>query len=266
MKELIITNESSYRVFFFLCGLFLFWVLGLVFQYRKLSDIDRWRWVNNISLILLNSFIVRLLFPLSLVVFADSNNFGLFNYFNLNPLLELCASVIALDLIIYFQHMVFHFVPVLWRLHAVHHSDPGFDATTALRFHPIEIGLSVLVKFLAVLVLGLSPVSVIVFEVLLNFSAMFNHSNFQLPKKIEKIVAKVIVTPDFHRVHHSILVPETNSNFGFCLSIWDHLFSTYKPSSKNDLKTDVLGLEKHRSLQDQRIDSLLLQPFKKGTL
>ena len=264
MGKVLLNNEAFLRLVFFIFGLGLFWLLGLFFKYRNLSEIDKWRWINNLFLIILNSFFVRLVLPLGLVAFAGQNSFGLFNSLDWSPLLEIAISIVALDLIIYFQHLIFHFVPVLWKLHAVHHSDPGFDTTTALRFHPIEIGLSIVVKALAIFILGISPVSVIVFEIILNFSAMFNHSNFQLPKPLEIVIARFVVTPDFHRVHHSILEPETNSNYGFFLSIWDRLFGTFKAKSINDLRQNVIGLEKYRSRKDQRIDSLLMQPFKKG--
>jgi sterol desaturase/sphingolipid hydroxylase (fatty acid hydroxylase superfamily) len=263
MENLFLESESFYRLLFFILGLGFFWILGLIYSYRKLSKLDRWRWLNNLALILLNSFVVRLALPIGLVTFAAQNSFGLFHLLKMNQILEVLLSVIILDLIIYFQHLVFHHVPILWRLHAVHHSDPGFDTTTALRFHPIEICLSIVVKAVAIFLLGLSPVSVLVFEILLNFSAMFNHSNFRLPKLMEGSLAKIIVTPDFHRVHHSMVVDETNSNFGFFLSIWDKIFRTYKAKSKNDLKEDVIGLELYRSSKEQRLDSLLLQPFKK---
>lgn len=266
MSQIVLENESFYRLLFFVSGLFIFWTFGLMFRYRNVSSLDKWRWLNNLLLIFLNSFFVRLAFPFGLVIFAAQNNFGLFNSLDFNPLVELFISILVLDLVIYFQHQVFHYVPILWRLHAVHHSDPGFDTTTALRFHPIEIGLSIFVKALAVLLLGLSPMAIILFEIVLNFSAMFNHSNFSLPIFLEKHISKVIVTPDFHRVHHSVLESETNSNFGFFLSIWDHLFKTYKAKSKNDLKKDVIGLESYRSFQEQRVDSLLMQPFKKRSV
>lgn len=264
MKVVIIENESFYRFLFFTIGLFLFWILGVFFKYRSLSSLDRWRWINNLALIIFGSFVMKIILPTGLMIIAEKNKFGLFNFLDFGFVLEITFSILLFDLIIYLQHLTFHHVPVFWRVHAVHHSDTGFDATTALRFHPFETILSTAVKAFAIFIFGFSPLSVIIFEILLNFSAMFNHSNFSLPKFLENIIEKIIVTPDFHRVHHSIRKEETNSNFGFFLSIWDRLFKTYKACSKNDLKKDLIGLESFRSYKDQRLDSLLLQPFRKG--
>lgn len=242
MENVFLENHSFYRLLLFFIGLSLFWLLGVYFRYRSLSHLDRWRWLNNLALIFLNSFFIKLLLPAGLLAFAFKNDFGLFNYLEWPMMVELFFSVLVLDLVIYFQHLLFHLVPLLWKLHSVHHSDPGFDVTTALRFHPIEIGLSIAVKAAAIFILGLSPLSVLVFEMLLNFSAMFNHSNFKLPSVLEKVLVSVVVTPDFHRVHHSVIISETNSNYGFFLSIWDRVFRTYKAYSKNDLKKGASAL------------------------
>ncbi len=259
----VLQQQDFYRLLFFIGGLCLFFFLGFLFHFRDLREIDRWRWVNNLTLVVLNSVLVKLLFPLTLVAFASAYRFGLFYMIGMPVWLNIIFSILLLDLVIYGQHVLFHYNSFLWKLHAVHHSDTSIDTTTALRFHPIEIIISVLVKWLAIILFGIHPVAVLVFEILLNFSAMFNHSNFSLPKGIEVGVSRLVVTPDFHRIHHSIIENETNSNFGFFLSTWDRLFRTAKENSQNDLKEDVIGLRIFRRPEDQRIDSLILQPFKK---
>lgn len=262
MELFNLDQSNSYRLFFFVFGLGLFWVSGIAFQFRAVKKVDYWRWINNLALITINSAILRIVLPLTLVTFASRNSWGLLHIIEMPSWLSLFISIILLDMIIYFQHVLFHYNSFLWKLHSVHHSDTGFDTTTALRFHPIEILLSVLVKGISIFVFGLSPLAVLIFEIILNFSAMFNHSNFSLPSVIEIILSKVVVTPDFHRIHHSVNENETNSNFGFFLSVWDRLFRTNIEKSRNDLRKSDLGLEEYREIGDQRIDALLLQPFR----
>lgn len=258
-------QELGIRLTFFFAGLLLFWGLGVLFAFRKVSKEDAFRWVNNLALIGFTSLLMRWILPASLVWLAtsrQSSDLGLFHQLRWPLSLNVLFSVFILDGLIYFQHLIFHRIPMLWRLHAVHHSDTNIDTTTALRFHPIEILISIGLKGLAVFTLGITPVAIIVFEVLLNFSALFNHGNFSLPPRIEKGLRFLIVTPDMHRIHHSILFPETHSNFGFFFSFWDRFFKTYKKESQNDLRIAKIGLESFRDKRNQRLDQLLLQPFK----
>lgn len=225
-----------------------------------------YRWANNVGLVVLNSVILRVLFPLAAVGIAHQvaqKGWGLFNLVELPYWLEVVLAVMLLDLLIYGQHVVFHQVPLLWRLHQVHHADPDYDVTTGARFHPIEIILSMLIKMLAIILLGPAAVAVLIFEVLLNGSAMFNHSNVQLPPCLDRWIRRIFVTPDMHRVHHSQLRSETDSNYGFALSVWDRIFSTYTPEPALGQLGVKIGLP---SLDDPkeicRLDGLLILPFK----
>jgi sterol desaturase/sphingolipid hydroxylase (fatty acid hydroxylase superfamily) len=170
-------------------------------------------------------------------------------------------SVLALDLVIYLQHVLFHAVPLLWRLHRVHHADLGFDVTTGLRFHPLEIGLSMLIKYAAIAALGPPAGAVLLFEVLLNAVTMFNHGNVRLPAALDRWLRLLVVTPDMHRVHHSILRKETNSNFGFNFPWWDRWFGTYRPQPAAGHGGMTIGIEQFRERRDSRLDRLLLQPL-----
>ena len=172
------------------------------------------------------------------------------------------ASVVILDLAIYLQHVLFHAVPALWRLHRMHHADLEFDVTTGVRFHPIEIMLSMLIKLAVVGALGAPPLSVLIFEVLLNATSMFNHGNVRIPLAIDRVLRWLVVTPDMHRVHHSILARETNSNFGFNLPWWDRLFGTYRAQPAAGHEAMTIGIEQFRDPRELRLDRMLLQPFR----
>jgi sterol desaturase/sphingolipid hydroxylase (fatty acid hydroxylase superfamily) len=173
--------------------------------------------------------------------------------------------VLLLDLLIYFQHRVFHAVPFLWRLHRVHHADPELDASSGLRFHPVEILLSMAIKMAAVVALGAPAEAVLVFEVLLNATSLFNHANLALPAWLDGALRLVLVTPDMHRVHHSEVREETDSDFGFCLSCWDRLFGTYRAEPAAGRLGMVIGVVEFRADQEQRLDRLLAQPFREAT-
>lgn len=258
--------DSMLRLIFFLGGFLIFWGAGVLFPFRPHVSSDPFRWLNNVGLTLFNSLIVKVISPLSLMWLADSlerQNLGLFYFIQLPTAFSVLSGIVLLDGMIYFQHVLFHKFPALWRLHQVHHSDTGFDATTALRFHPIEILISLVIKAMAIALLGVPPLAVIVFEILLNFSALFNHGNFSLPSVLEKTLRLLVVTPDMHRIHHSVSKEETDSNYGFFISFWDRLFQTYRKESKHNLKLDFIGVEKFRQLSDQRLDRLLFQPFKR---
>src|SRR5712672_4745139 len=194
---------------------------------RRFQPIGRWiRWPNNLGVLIIDTIQLRLVFPAAAVGVAlggEEKGWGLLNNLPLPPLIAVIAAVIVLDLVIYFQHVLFHAVPVLWRLHRMHHADLEFDVTTGGRFHPIEILLSMVIKIGVVLALGAPALGVLIFEVLLNATSMFNHGNVLLPKPIDRVLRTIVVTPEMHRVHHSIAPAETNSNFGFNLPWWDRL-------------------------------------------
>ena len=261
-------NENAitiYRLSFFFGGFILFTLLGYLFPWRKLRDYDLFRQINNFGLILVNSVLVKLLVGSSIFLIInhlEKFEFGLFNWVKLPFFIELILSILLLDLIIYIQHRVFHENNALWRLHRVHHSDISYDATTALRFHPIEILLSIVIKIISISILGISFIPFLVFEIILNFSAMFNHGNYGFGK-LEKIMGFFLVTPKIHRTHHTDIPSEHNSNYGFFLSIWDRIFGTYTERSSYSDEEMVIGLNHFNSREDQRLDNLLIQPFKK---
>ncbi len=202
----------------------------------RLSRAMRWR--ANLGLALVNTLLLRVLLPGSALAFAAlaaDEGWGLLNRFELPPWIAVLAGVLVLDLVIYLQHVLLHSVPALARLHSVHHADPDFDLTTGIRFHPLEILLSTLVKFAAIAALGAPVLAVLVFEVLLNAAALFNHANVSLPGWVEPWVRRVLVTPDMHRTHHSVIEAERNSNYGFCLSVWDRMLGTYTPAHRGEL-------------------------------
>jgi sterol desaturase/sphingolipid hydroxylase (fatty acid hydroxylase superfamily) len=223
------------------------------------------RWPANLSIVALDALLVRLVIPtaaLGLAAVAAERGWGLLNELGLPAWLAFVLAVAALDLVVYIQHVLFHAVPALWRLHRVHHADLDFDVTTGARFHPIEILLSALVKLAAVAALGPPALAVLAFEVLLNATAMFNHGNVRLPAAADRWLRRLVVTPDMHRVHHSVVARETNSNFGFNLPWWDRLFGTYlaQPAAGHERMT--IGIARFRDPAELRLDRMLLQPFR----
>ena len=233
---------------------------------RKVLTVSRvFRWVNNLSLVALNSVVIALVMPIAAfqaAVIASEHQWGLFQLLSLPGWLNVLLSIILLDFIIYVQHVIFHRVPVLWKLHRMHHADLDIDVTTGARFHPIEILISMVIKIGAVFMLGVSPIAIVMFEIILNASAMFNHSNAKLALPVDAWLRKAIVTPDMHRVHHSVIPRETHSNFGFFLSVWDRMFSTYRAQPELGHEHVVIGLPDIRDKQEQRLDKLLTQPFR----
>ncbi len=197
-----------------------------------------------------------------MALWCEVNSIGILNYLNISQVFKIIVAFIVLDFAIYLQHVLFHYVPVLWRFHKVHHADQDIDVTTGLRFHPLEMILSMIIKMIVVAVVGAPVLAVIIFEVVLNATAMFNHGNIGLPKVFDSIIRLFIVTPDMHRVHHSTIVKETNSNFGFNLSIWDRVFKTYKAQpSKGHIDMDI-GLDEYRDRKTtQKLASMLKMPF-----
>jgi sterol desaturase/sphingolipid hydroxylase (fatty acid hydroxylase superfamily) len=232
---------------------------------RALSLERRSRWPGNIGIVVVDTLLVRILFPtatIGIAMLCEANGWGLFNLVRLPFLVSVVASLLLLDLAIYAQHVLFHAVPMLWRLHRMHHADLDIDVTTGIRFHPLEIILSLLIKFAVVTALGAPPIAVLIFEVLLNATSMFSHANVRLPHWLDRIVRLLVVTPDMHRVHHSILRAETDSNFGFNFPWWDRMFGTYRaePEAGHDRMT--IGIEDFRHVAELRLDRMLLQPFR----
>ena len=249
MNDFILNHEPAIRLSCFFGVFAVMAVWELLAPRRRLSQSKGRRWLNNLELVVFNTALLRLIFPLAAVGVAASaelNGWGLFNRVAVPAWLALSASVIILDAVIYLQHVMFHAVPLFWRLHRVHHADLDFDVTTGSRFHPVEILLSMLIKFAVIVLLGPPIVAVVVFEVLLNATAMFNHSNVRLPLALDAVLRWLIVTPDMHRVHHSHLGHETNSNFGFNLSVWDRLFGTYRGQPEEGHEGMVIGIDTFR--------------------
>lgn len=232
---------------------------------RRQPATGRWqRWPGNLGLVVLDSLLLRLIFPLAAVgaaLFAEQRGWGLFNLLAWPLWLEVALAIVLLDLLIYGQHVLFHAVPWLWRVHRVHHADVEFDVTTGVRFHPVEIMLSMALKIGAVVLLGAPALAVLLFEVILNATSMWSHSNIRLPGWLDRMLRNLLVTPDMHRVHHSVIPRETHSNFGFNLACWDRLFGTYREAPEAGHLGMIIGLPGHRSSADLRLTRMLLMPF-----
>lgn len=232
---------------------------------RRLANARRVRWTNNLGLVALNTVVLRLAFPTAAVgvaLLAEVNGWGLFNQLGVPLWISLPLTVVLMDLAIWAQHVAFHFIPPLWRLHRMHHADLDYDVTTGARFHPIEILLSMGIKLALVVSLGAPAVAVLVFEVLLNATAMFNHGNVRLPSRLDAVLRWLVVTPDMHRVHHSAVMAETNSNYGFNLPWWDRLFRTYRAQPAAGHEGMTIGLEYFRDPRELWLDRLILQPLR----
>ena len=259
-------QEALYRFAPF-AGVFLVLALWEVLAPRRKLLLRRpQRWFSNLTLAAANSLLVRLVIPLSAVALAgwmSEHELGLLPLLRLPAWASIAVAVLLLDLAIYFQHRAFHAVPVLWRLHLVPHADLDFDVTTGLRFHTIEMLLSALIKLGVVAALGPSPWAVLAFEVLLNATSMFSHSNIQLPAPLDRLLRGIVVTPEMHRVHHSSIPQETNSNFGFNLPWWDFLFCTYRDQPQRGHIEMEIGLAHLRDEREtERLDRMLLLPLK----
>ena len=267
MSELISANEPAIRLGAFL-GIFALVALWELAAPRRTPTRPRWlRWYGNIGIAFLNTLAVRFLLPVlpvALAALAADRGWGILNLVALPFWLEIAVTVVVLDLVIYLQHVMFHAVPALWRLHRMHHADLDFDVTTGSRFHTIEILLSVLLKLAAVIVIGPPAVAVVIFEVVLNGTSMFNHGNLRLPPGLDRVLRWFLVTPDMHRVHHSDIPAETNSNFGFNLPWWDRLFGTYRAQPSLGHEGMTIGLDTFREEADLHLHRMLIQPFKRG--
>jgi sterol desaturase/sphingolipid hydroxylase (fatty acid hydroxylase superfamily) len=265
MTDLLLMNEPLIRMAFFI-GVLLAMAIWEVAAPRRRREIPRLvRWSNNIGVVIVDTLLVRLSFPIvavGLAIIAEESGWGLFNIFDVPYWIAFIVSVLAFDLAIYLQHVMFHAVPALWRLHRMHHADLEFDVSTGLRFHPVEILLSMGIKLAVVVALGPPAIAVLVFEVLLNATSMFNHSNIRIPARIDRFLRLLVVTPDMHRVHHSIHPSETNSNFGFNLPWWDRLLGTYRPQPREGHETMTIGIEQFRTRRDLWLDRMLIQPLR----
>lgn len=264
VNDLILNQEPWIRGSFFLLILSAMVAWELLASRRPQSHPRRQRWPANLSIVVLDTLAVRLVFPLAAVgaaLVAAERGWGLFNLVPVPAWLAVVVSVLLLDLAIYFQHRLFHAVPWLWRLHRMHHADPEFDVTTALRFHPLEILLSMGIKILVVFSLGAPALAVLIFEVLLNATSMFNHGNVRLPVRIDRWLRLFVVTPDMHRVHHSIVRRERDSNFGFNLPWWDRLFATYREQPEAGHAGMTIGIGQFRDPRELGLLHMLRQPF-----
>jgi len=264
--EFLLANEKEVRMGFFFGMLVLIGLWEVAAPRRALTISKVVRWTNNLGLVFFNSFILRILFPAAAVgvaQLASEKGWGLFNYYDVPFWYGVIAAVIIMDFVIYIQHVMVHAIPMLWRLHRVHHADPDYDVTTGARFHPIEIILSMLIKFATILLLGPAVIAVIIFEIMLNATAMFNHGNIGLPKAVDKVMRWFLVTPDMHRVHHSVEDDETNSNFGFSLTWWDRLFGTYREQPRGGQIGMKIGIHKFNDpKQVSWLPGMLTLPFK----
>ena len=268
MESFVLAHEPALRLAAFAAVLAIMAGWEIVAPRRTPALARRRRWPANLGIVVLNTLLVRLLFPaaaLGMALTAQSEGWGLLNRYEVPAWAALLAGLVLLDLAIYLQHVMFHAVPTLWRLHRMHHADLDIDVTTGARFHPIEIALSMLVKFAAIAALGVPPAAVVLFEVLLNATSMFNHANVRIPASLEPLLRWLVVTPDMHRVHHSIERDETNSNFGFNLPIWDRLFGTYRAQPRAGHEAMTLGIADFRDPGEcSTLPGMLAIPFHSG--
>jgi len=256
-------HEPMTRFAVFFTILAVMTALQALFPRRPLSLGYR-RWPANLGIVVLDVLMLRLLLPAGAVgvaLWAEQAGFGLLHAAGLTGWAAIVLAVLLLDLVIYTQHRVFHILPLLWRLHRVHHADQEIDVSTALRFHPLEILLSMAIKMAAIVLLGVPAAAVLIFEMLLNGMAMFNHSNVRLPLCLDALLRRIVVTPDMHRVHHSVIVGETNSNYGFNLSLWDRLFGSYRAQPEQGHDAMRIGLPGMQSGRADGLKDLLLLPF-----
>jgi sterol desaturase/sphingolipid hydroxylase (fatty acid hydroxylase superfamily) len=266
LERFVLAHEVTLRLGLFLGVFVLVGLWEAAAPRRALTVSKGLRWTSNLGLVALDAVLLRLLFPLAAVgvaAHAAANGWGLMNHFQMPLWMAVPLAIVALDFVIWLQHVMVHAVPALWRLHRVHHADLDFDVTTGTRFHPIEIALSMLIKSAAIAVLGPPVVAVVIFEVLLNVTAMFNHGNVRLPVALDRVLRWFVVTPDMHRVHHSIEDDETNSNFGFNLPWWDGLFGTYRAQPRAGHDAMTIGIHGHSDPREvARLDGMLALPFK----
>jgi sterol desaturase/sphingolipid hydroxylase (fatty acid hydroxylase superfamily) len=260
----ILTHEPFIRLTAFVAVLVL---LFLAQRHWPARGDGRWsrRQAVNLALVIFNTLTLRLFFPVLAVAFAivvHEAGGGLFGWLDWPVWWSILAAVLIFDVAIYWQHRLMHAVPLLWRMHRVHHADIGFDVTTGVRFHPLEIALSMGVKLGLIWLLGPHPLAVLIFELLLATGALFTHADFALPKNLDRRMRWLIVTPSMHRIHHSTWQPETDSNYGFHLSVWDRLFGSYTTEPREDERRMPIGLNEYQDPRDQHLLALLLNPFR----
>ncbi|MBW1999902.1 MAG: sterol desaturase family protein [Deltaproteobacteria bacterium] len=239
-------------------------VMEIVTPRRPLTTSKKIRWLGNIGVVVINTFLLRGLFPagaVGIAVWIGRQGWGVLNVIQWPLWLEVILTVVVLDFVIYMQHVMFHAVPMLWRFHMMHHADLDLDVTTGTRFHPIEIIISLGIKAGAIAVLGAPAVGVIIFEIILNGMAMFNHGNFFIPLAADRVLRLLVVTPDMHRVHHSVYPYEANSNFGFNLSWWDRFLGTYRSQPAKGHEQMTIGLKQFRNQSRLTLPWMLALPF-----
>jgi sterol desaturase/sphingolipid hydroxylase (fatty acid hydroxylase superfamily) len=264
--QMSLSHEAITRLIFFFGVMGIVAIGELISPRRPLIDSKRRRWFSNLSIVAIDTAAVRYLvpvLPVGMAVRAHENGWGILNLIVLPLWLKIVLAIVALDFVIYLQHMLFHSLPPLWLLHRMHHTDLDLDVTTGNRFHPLEIGISLGIKLAAVTLLGPPPVAVVAFEVLLNATAQFSHGNILLSESIDRWLRLIVVTPDMHRVHHSTIPRETNSNFGFNLPWWDRLFGTYRPQPEQGHLGMTIGLKEFRDPARLSLGQLLIQPFRR---
>lgn len=265
MSEFLLVHEPGFRLAAFLGVLVAMMVWELAAPRRRREIPKLIRWTNNLALVALDTAVLRLSFPIlavGLAGMAEAKGWGLFNVIEAPRWVAVAGAILILDLAIYLQHVMFHAVPGLWRLHRMHHADLEFDATTGLRFHPIEILLSMAIKLAVVGAIGAPAIAVLAFEVILNAASLFNHSNITLRPGLDRVLRLVLVTPDMHRVHHSVDPRETNSNFGFSVPWWDRLLGTYVAQPAKGHEGMEIGIEQFRTPRDLWLDRMLIQPLR----
>lgn len=266
MEQWILSYEPQIRVGFFVSVFALVALWELAAPRRSLTLSRKLRWTHNLGMVLLNTVIVRVAFPAAAVGMASlsaDRSWGLLNNFAVPLWLAVPLAVVAMDFVIWLQHVMVHAVPALWRLHRVHHADLDYDLTTGSRFHPLEIVLSMGIKFATITLLGAPVVAVVVFEVLLSACATFSHGNIRLPERLDRALRWFVVTPDMHRVHHSVEGAESNSNFGFNLAGWDRLFGTYREQPRAGQIGMAIGIHGHTDPHEvARLPGMLMLPFK----
>ena len=263
--EALLANAGSLRLATFVAVFALMAIWELVVPRRAGDPPRSARWPGNLGILLVDAVLLRLVFPAAAVGFAavvEARGWGLLSLVEWPAWLAVLLAIVALDLAVYLQHVLMHSIPLLWRLHRVHHTDLAIDVTTGLRFHPLEILLSMVLKCAVIAALGAPVVAVLIFEIVLNAASMFNHGNAGIPVAIDRWLRLVIVTPDMHRVHHSVIRRETNSNFGFAIPWWDRCFGTYRAQPAGGHLSMTIGIEQFREARDSRLDRLLLQPWR----
>jgi len=268
MEAFVLAHEPALRLSAFAAVLAVMALWEILAPRRPRTLARRQRWPANLSIVVLNTLIVRLIFPAAAVgiaLTAETQGWGLLHRYDVPAWAAVVAGVVVLDLAIYLQHVMFHAVPALWRLHRMHHADLDIDVTTGARFHPVEIVLSMLIKFAVIAAIGVPPAAVVLFEVLLNATSMFNHSNVRVASVLEPALRWLVVTPDMHRVHHSVERDETNSNFGFNLSLWDRLFGTYRAQPRAGHQAMTIGIPDFRGISAcSTVTGMLAIPFQSG--